>query len=81
VAKRFERAGRVLDVEFARAVRLLEREAKVAGRKGKKMQRVARQRSVRLLQRAARTLNRLAGGLEKSQKLAGRGKKPRRRRG
>jgi hypothetical protein len=81
VARRFERAGRIVDVEFGRTLRLLEKEAKVAARKGKKMQQTARKRSVRLLKRAARTLNSLAVGLERSAKPAKRRRAKRRRKG
>lgn len=78
MAKRFERAGRTLGTEFDRAVRLLEKEAAVAARKGKKMQQAARKRSVRLLRRASRILNNLAAGLEKQEAGRRRTSTPRR---
>lgn len=61
MAQRFERAGRRLDDEIDRVIRLLEKEVRPAAQK----------HSARLLRTAARTLERLA------QNLQGRGRRPR----
>lgn len=81
MGKRFEQAGRTLDKELDRLLRLVNKEARVASRKGKKFQRVAHKRTVRLLRQTSSAIDRLAGRLEQSRGKAGsRSRKPRSRR-
>lgn len=79
--KRFEQAGRTLDKELDRLLRMVNKEARVASRKGRKFQRVAHKRTVRLLRQTSLAIDRLAGRLEQSgSKASSRSRKPAKRR-
>lgn len=63
--KRLESAAVGAGRELGALVSRLERETRRAARKGAEMRESARKRTVRLLRQASRTLDRLAGELER----------------
>ncbi len=64
--KRMEKAAVATGRELGALVGRLEKEARNASRRGSKMEDSARRRSVELLRRASRSLEKLAAQLEKS---------------
>ena len=66
MGKRLEKAAVSAGKELGSLVGRLEREADKAVRRGSKMQAAARKRSVRLMRRAARSLEKLAAQLDRT---------------